>query len=75
MEAFIKRSTEGTRMNTKTKKPTVKGTNKGFTTTYNRLKDFQALYKKPIDFDTIDIDFYNEFVKFLMHDLNSGIAQ
>lgn len=69
MEKFIQRSTEGTRMNTKTKKPTVKGTNKGFTTTYNRLKDFQAVYKRQIDFDTIDIDFYNEYVKYLMHEL------
>src|SRR4051812_31716076 len=69
IEKFIERSKEGTRMNIKTKKPTVKGTNKGFTTTYHRLKDFQAIYKKPIDFDTIDIDFYNEFVKYLMHDL------
>jgi hypothetical protein len=69
MEKFIQRSTEGTRMNIKTKKPTVKGTNKGFTTTYHRLKDFQAVYKRRIDFDTIDIDFYNEYVKFMMHDL------
>lgn len=69
MEKFIQRSKEGTRMNTKTKRPTVKGTNKGFTTTYHRLKDFQAVYKRPIDFDTIDIDFYNEFVKYLMHEL------
>lgn len=69
IEKFIERSKEGTRMNIKTKKPTVKGTNKGFTTTYHRLKDFQAIYKRKIDFDTIDIDFYNEFVKYLMHDL------
>jgi integrase len=69
IEKFIERSKEGTRMNIKTKKPTVKGTNKGFTTTYHRLKDFQAVYKRPIDFDTIDIEFYNEFVKYLMHDL------
>jgi hypothetical protein len=69
IEKFIGRSKEGTRINIKTKKPTVKGTNKGFTTTYHRLKDFQAIYKRPIDFDTIDIDFYNEFVKYLMHDL------
>ncbi len=57
IEKFIERSKEGTRMNIKTKKPTVKGTNKGFTTTYDRLKDFQVVYKRPIDFDTIDIVF------------------
>lgn len=69
MEQFIERSTSGTRMNTKTKRPTVKGTNKGFTTTYNRLKEFQEVYKRKIDFDTIDMDFYNDYVKYLMHDL------
>ncbi len=47
MEKFIQHSTKGTRMNTKTKKPNAKGTNKGFTTTYNRLKDFQAVSMKP----------------------------
>lgn len=56
-------------MNTKTKRPTVKDTSKGFATTYNRLKDFKAVYKRQIDFDTIDIDFYNKYVKYLMHDL------
>ncbi len=69
IEKFIGRSTEGTRMNTKTKRPTVNSTNKGYTTTLNHLKEFQKIYKRRIDFDTIDIDFYNEYVKFLMHDL------
>lgn len=69
LERFINRSTEGTRVNTKTKRPTVNNTNKGYTTTFNHLKEFQKNYKRNIDFDTIDIDFYNEYVKFLMHDL------
>jgi hypothetical protein len=69
IEKFIGRSTEGTRMNTKTKRPTVNNTNKGYTTTLNHLKEFQKSYNKKIDFDTIDIDFYNDYVKFLMHEL------
>ncbi|WP_018612532.1 site-specific integrase [Segetibacter koreensis] len=69
IEKFISRSTEGTRVNSKTKRPTVTNTNKGYTTTLNHLKEFQNIYSKKIDFDTIDIDFYNDYVKFLMHDL------
>src|SRR4051794_31820798 len=60
IEKFIGRSTEGTRVNTKTKRPTVNNTNKGYTTTLNHLKQFQSIYTKKINFDTIDIDFYNE---------------
>ncbi len=48
-------------MNIKTKRPTVKSTNKSFETLLNHLNEFQKIYNTKIDFDTIDFDFYNEY--------------
>jgi integrase len=67
-----KRSREGTRMNLKTKTAVVLGTNKGFVNLYNHLKKFQAVYKRKIDFATIDLEFYNDYVKYLTQTMKLG---
>ena len=43
---------------------------KGYKTTQNHLIEFQKVYNRRIDFDTIDLDFYDEFVQFF-NDKNS----
>jgi len=43
-------------------------TTKGYTTTLNHLKEFQKDYHRKIDFDTIDLDFYDDFVNFFMEE-------
>lgn len=37
---------------------------KGYTTTLNHLRAFQKQYRRKIDFDTVDMDFYYAFVKY-----------
>ncbi|RAJ85867.1 integrase-like protein [Chitinophaga dinghuensis] len=64
---FIERSTKGTRISPKTKKTTVHNTNKGYSTTYNHLLEFQKVSKRKIDFDTIDIRFHSEYTAYLTH--------
>lgn len=42
------------------------GTIKQYKLTLNNLKEYAAAKKLPIDFGSIDIEFYNSFVRFLM---------
>ena len=37
---------------------------KGYKTTKTRLEDFQTEYNRTIDFDIIDMDFYNDFLNY-----------
>jgi integrase len=37
---------------------------KGYLTTLNHLKVFQSQYRRRIDFYTVDLDFYDDFVKY-----------
>ncbi len=41
---------------------------KGYTTTLNHLKSFQEDYNRKIDFETIDLDFYDDFLAFFHKD-------
>ncbi len=66
-EEFIKRSGNGERISPKTKKATVENTNKGYTTTFNHLKAFLSTYRRNIDFETVDLEFYNDYLRFLTH--------
>ncbi|MFB6457616.1 phage integrase SAM-like domain-containing protein [Chitinophaga sp. Hz27] len=66
-DTFIKRATEGTRISPKTKKSTSPDTNKGYITTYNHLLEFQKVYKRKIDFDTVDIRFHADYTAYLTH--------
>ena len=42
-------------------------TRKGYTTTINKLKEFEKAHKVKLRFIDIDIDFYNKFKKWMMH--------
>jgi len=41
-----------------------------YNTTYNHLKNFSELKKKRIDFETINLGFYNDFTTYLLKTLN-----
>ena len=47
------------------------GTLKGYRNTLQHLKDFQQQQKKKLKFENIDLDFYDDFVKYLK---NKGFA-
>jgi integrase len=64
-EHFVQKSMQGERLSTKTKKSTVYNTTKGYTSTLNHLKAFQKKYSRKIDFKTIDLEFYNDYIKYL----------
>ena len=70
LEEIIKLSKGGVRRNAKTGKPISKNTIKTYNTVLNHLLAFQPKFekrnKKKIDFDIIDIDFYNSYIEFLM---------
>lgn len=63
---IIEQSKSGVRLHPKTGKPINENTIKTYTTTFNKLSDFQKTRKKIIDFDTIDLDFYNDYTEYLM---------
>ena len=54
-----------TRVNDKTGKPFSTGIRQGYNQTLKVLKDFQLKKRKRIDFDTIDLNFYNEFTEYM----------
>lgn len=49
---------------TSNKKP---GTIKQYRLAYNNLKEYHEVTKKEVDFDTIDVAFYDDFVRFLLN--------
>lgn len=65
-ENIISQSRDGIRMHPKTGKPINKNTLKTYNTTFKHLSDFQEKRKRKIDFNTIDLDFYNDYTEFLM---------
>jgi len=64
-EDFIKRTTNGQRMNPKSKKPVRPTVVRGYQYTLNLLKEFGRTTRRKPDFDTIDLEFHNEFTKYL----------
>lgn len=66
-EDFKTRSADGQRISPKTKKVTVHNTNKGYGTTLKHLENFRKVYQRRIDFDSIDLEFYNDYIKYLTH--------
>lgn len=72
-EQIAKRTSEGGRINQKTKQPTVHNTAKGYTSTLNHLKNFQKKYRRKIDFAQIDLDFYNDYVNYLTREVKLSI--
>ncbi|HWB26996.1 MAG TPA: site-specific integrase [Chitinophagaceae bacterium] len=46
---------------------------KQYVTNYNRLLEYQEYTKKKIEFDTIDLNFYEDFIKYLTNKKGYGI--
>ena len=63
IDDFIKEA--GKRKNLKTDEDLAKGTITIFKTNRQMLKDFRAQYKSKINFDTIDLGFYHDYMSFL----------
>jgi len=68
IKEFIKKSED--RTNEKTGQKISTRTIQKYNTTLKTLLDFQKTYKRIIDFNTVDLDFYHDFKAYLMNDLN-----
>lgn len=66
IEQFIKES--GTRLNEATGKPLSRSTILIYKNHLRLLKNYETRTKKRVDFDTIDLDFYHDFLEFLQVD-------
>ena len=64
-EDLITQTEKGGRVQPNTGKPYSKATIQVYKNTLQRLKDFQSNRKRPIDFKTIDLDFYTDFTEYL----------
>jgi integrase len=63
---FIDRSLSGTRIKKgNASAGTVYNTNKGYITTFRHIETFAAQWNKVLDFTTIDLEFYNDYTKYL----------
>ncbi len=77
IESFIQES-EKNRLNRDTGKKLAKGTIRIYRNTLRRLKEFQSYYNKRIDFETIDLEFYDNWIDFLSRKLvlcNSSVGR
>ncbi|WP_018620856.1 site-specific integrase [Spirosoma luteum] len=63
IDNFIKTAPQ--RVNIETGKPINPRTIQKYSTTVRVLREFASTYKRPIDFDTIDLDFYGDFTAWL----------
>ena len=64
---LIEKSENGERTNPKTSKPISKNTIKAYKTTEKLLKEFQKDTRRNVDFNTIDLDFYEAFKKYTLN--------
>lgn len=64
IESFIRES-EKSRVNNDSGKKLAKVTIGNYRNTLLKLKEFQNVYTKQINFDTIDLDFYDKWIDFL----------
>ena len=64
-EDINKQMINGGRIQIKTGKSYNKNTIKVYTNTLNKIKEFQKTKRRIVDFNTIDIDFYSDFVEYL----------
>jgi integrase len=63
IEDFIKNAP--TRINIDTGKPVERRTIQRYQTALNGLRQFAKTYRRPVDFHTIDLDFYKDFTSWL----------
>ncbi len=68
-EQLIDQMKAGIRLQPNTGKPFSKATIFVYSITLKRLKEFSAIYKQKIDFQTINLEFYSDFMKYLIKDL------
>ena len=71
IEQFIINSK--TRINPRTGKPISEGTIKSYRNVCDRLIEFASVKKKRVDFDTITIDFYDDFKRFMIKEKNYAV--
>ena len=64
-EDIIKQMINGGRVQIKTGKPYSKATIKIYINTLNRIKEFQKTRRRILDFNTIDSEFYSDFIEYL----------
>jgi len=62
-----------TRINPRTGKPISDGTIKSYRNVCDRLMEYARIKKKRVDFDTITIDFYDDFKRFMIVEKNYAI--
>ncbi len=67
---LIERTKNGKRLKPKDAKRFSKDTIQIYENTYNRLIQFQKTRSRTIDFSTIDLDFYYDFLQYLTEDLD-----
>ncbi len=71
-EDFIERSKNGSRLQPKNAKRYSKATINVYENTLKRLNDFQKTRRRVIDFKTIDLDFYYDFLQYLNEEFDSS---
>jgi integrase len=68
-QELVDNSISGSRVQHATGKPFTRNTIKSYTTALNHLKKFQAVTKRKIDFENINIDFHADYTEFLIKTL------
>jgi integrase len=69
-EDIIEKSKDAIRINHKTGKPLASSTIKTYVTCLNHLQGFREAKNRSIDFETMDLEFYNDFVEYMTRDKN-----
>ena len=64
-EELIKQSRAGIRLHPKTGKPISKNTINTYCTIFKHLTAFQAIQKRKLEFNTLDLDFYSDYTEYL----------
>ena len=64
-EELIEHTKTGVRLQPSSGKPYSKATVQVYSNTLRRIKEFATLYRRNIDFETVNIDFYTDFTKYL----------
>lgn len=72
VESFINES-EKSGISLESGKRKSKGTIRIYKNTQRRLKEFEHYYGKKIEFETIDLDFYDKWIEFLSQELNLAL--
>ena len=65
-EELMNQSKSGTRLSAKSGKPCSKNTVKAYATTLNNLNEFNSSRQMKMDFDSINLAWYNNYLEFLI---------